>query len=33
VPERPNIPDVCRQLGLTAFDILQVIKTEKWIVG
>jgi hypothetical protein len=31
--QRPNIPDVCRQLGMTTFDILQVIKTEKWIVG
>jgi hypothetical protein len=31
--QRPNIPDVCGKLGLTTFDILQVIKTEKWIVG
>lgn len=30
---RPNIPDVCEQLGMTTFDILQVIKTEKWVVG
>lgn len=31
--QRPNIPDVCGKLGLTTFDILRVIKTEKWIVG
>jgi hypothetical protein len=31
--QRPNIPDVCGQLGMTTFDILQVIKTEKWVVG
>jgi hypothetical protein len=31
--QRPNIPDVCGKLGLTTFDILQVIKTQKWIVG
>jgi Domain of unknown function (DUF4411) len=27
--QRPNIPDVCGQLGMTTFNILQVIKTEK----
>ena len=31
--QRPNIPDVCGQLGMTTYDILQVIKTEKWVVG
>ena len=31
--QRPNIPDVCRQLGMTTVDILQVIKTEKWVIG
>jgi hypothetical protein len=30
---RPNIPDVCIDLGMTTMDVLQLIKTEKWVVG
>jgi hypothetical protein len=30
---RPNIPDVCKELGMTTIDILQVIKLEKWVLG
>ena len=31
--KRPNIPDVCTDLGMTAMDVLQLIKAEKWVVG
>jgi hypothetical protein len=31
--QRPNIPDVCGRLGMTTFDILQLIRTERWVVG
>ena len=31
--KRPNIPDVCTDLGVTTMDVLQLIKTEKWVVG
>lgn len=31
--QRPMIPDVCGQLGITTIDILQVIKSEKWVAG
>ena len=30
---RPNIPDVCAQLGISAIGILKVIQIEKWVVG
>lgn len=30
---RPNIPDVCTDLGMTTMDVLQLIKAEKWVVG
>lgn len=30
---RPNIPDVCGQMGMTTVNILGVIKLENWIVG
>jgi hypothetical protein len=30
---RPNIPDVCKELGMTTINILQVIKLEKWVLG
>lgn len=30
---RPDIPDVCNQMGMTMVDILGVIKSEIWIVG
>jgi hypothetical protein len=30
---RPNIPDVCAQLSLSAIGILQVIQREKWVAG
>lgn len=30
---RPNIPDVCADLGMEFFDLLQLIRTEKWVVG
>ena len=30
---RPNIPDVCLGLGVTSINILQLIQTEKWVVG
>jgi hypothetical protein len=31
--KRPNIPDVCADLGMTTMDVLQLIKAEKWVVG
>ena len=30
---RPNIPDVCNALGMVTMDLLQLIKTEKWVIG
>jgi len=30
---RPHIPDVCNELGMTAIGLLQLIQTEKWVVG
>jgi Domain of unknown function (DUF4411) len=30
---RPNIPDVCTELNMTTFTVLQLIKAEKWVVG
>jgi hypothetical protein len=30
---RPNIPDVCVELKMTVMGLLQLIKTEKWVIG
>lgn len=30
---RPNIPDVCTALGMTAIGVLDLIKAERWIIG
>ena len=30
---RPNIPDVCNELGMAAIGILDLIRKEKWVVG
>jgi hypothetical protein len=30
---RPNIPDVCTELNMTIIGLLQLIKSEKWVVG
>jgi hypothetical protein len=30
---RPNIPDVCTALGMTTMGLLDLIKTEKWVIG
>jgi len=30
---RPNIPDVCAVLDMTAIGVLDLIRREKWIVG
>jgi Domain of unknown function (DUF4411) len=30
---RPNIPDVCTELNMTTIGLLQLIKSEKWVVG
>jgi len=30
---RPNIPDVCARLGMSSIGILQVIRSEKWVIG
>lgn len=30
---RPNIPDVCAELGMTCIGILQLIRSEKWVIG
>lgn len=30
---RPNIPDVCQQLGMPWLGVLQLIRSEKWVVG
>lgn len=32
-PNRPNIPDVCAKLNMNSIGILQLIRSEKWIVG
>jgi hypothetical protein len=32
-PLRPNIPDVCMELGMTHINVLQLIQSEKWVVG
>jgi hypothetical protein len=30
---RPNIPDVCAQLNMMVIGLLQLIQSEKWVVG
>jgi hypothetical protein len=30
---RPNIPDVCLELGMATINVLQLIQSEKWVVG
>lgn len=30
---RPHIPDVCVELKMTVIGLLQLIKTEKWVIG
>ena len=30
---RPNIPDVCTQLGMTTIDVLALIRAERWVLG
>jgi Domain of unknown function (DUF4411) len=30
---RPNIPDVCLELGMTSINVLRLIQAEKWVVG
>jgi len=30
---RPHIPDVCVELNMTTIGLLQLIQTEKWVVG
>lgn len=30
---RPNIPDVCAELRMTGMGLLQLIQTEKWVIG
>jgi predicted nucleic acid-binding protein len=30
---RPNIPDVCAELNMTTIGLLQVIQSERWVVG
>lgn len=30
---RPNIPDVCLELGMTTINLLQLIQKERWIAG
>jgi hypothetical protein len=30
---RPNIPDVCQQLGMPWIGVLQLIRAESWVVG
>jgi hypothetical protein len=30
---RPNIPDVCGDYGLAYINLLQLIRTEAWIIG
>ena len=30
---RPNIPDVCNELGMVSISVLDLIRREKWVVG
>ena len=30
-PQRPNIPDVCRELGMPCFTVLELIRREGWV--
>ncbi|MDT3683738.1 MAG: DUF4411 family protein [Pseudorhodoplanes sp.] len=30
---RPNIPDVCGDFGVTYMSLLQMIRAEKWVIG
>ena len=30
---RPNIPDVCAEMNMSSIGLLQLIQTEKWVVG
>jgi hypothetical protein len=30
---RPNIPDICVELKMTAIGLLQLIKSENWVIG
>ena len=30
---RPNIPDVCSDYGVTYINLLQLIRAEAWIIG
>jgi hypothetical protein len=30
---KPNIPDVCGELGMSTVSILQLIRSEKWVIG
>lgn len=30
---RPNIPDVCTQIGMTTIDMLKLIRAERWVLG
>ena len=30
-PKRPNIPDVCRAMGLHCIDLLDMIREEEWV--
>jgi len=32
-PNKPNIPDVCAGLGVECMGLLQLIRTENWVVG
>jgi hypothetical protein len=30
---RPNIPDICGDFGVTYMSLLQMIRAEKWVIG
>jgi hypothetical protein len=30
---RPNIPDICADYGLSYINLLQLIRTEKWVIS
>ena len=30
---RPNIPDVCAEMNMSSIGLLQLIQSEKWVVG
>lgn len=30
---RPNIPDICTELNMTAIGLLHLIKSENWVIG